>query len=49
MADCKTKRGVDHPKAEVGDYARYAKFYIPLYLHELESEGKLKVGEKKLT
>ena len=45
MAESKTKRGTEH---EVEDYARYAKFYVPLYLHELESEGKLKVGEKKL-
>ena len=42
MADRKEDRN------KVDNYSAYAKFYVPLFLHELEKKGKLKVGEKML-
>ena len=44
MARCKLARRTE----DMEEYAPYAKFYVPLYLHELEKSGKLKYGEKKL-
>ena len=48
MAKWKKDKGNGDPKAQIGNYAAYAKFYVPLFLHDLEKTGKLKEGNKML-